>query len=363
MNQSKPATPLYFVNAPVDFFFIGGASIATFIAISLFYTPVRTPEAISLAIFLMWIINWPHFSMSTHRLYHSRANIEQYPITAIVVPFVIVGAVALSFAYPTTVAPYFVKLFLVWSPYHFSGQTVGISLIYARRSGLRVGKWERMVLSSFVFGTFFLSTIRAETTRDGRQYYGVEYPGMGVPQWLATAAEWAMWAAFAAFVAVVIYWCYKNKRVIPAIVLLPAITQYVWFVQSIYTPSFQEFVPMFHSLQYILIAWGIQLREKMQLLNIAPSKRYVFMETTRWTGLNFLGGIGLFYVLPLIGISTGAPAPFAEGVIIAAVQVHHFFVDGVIWKLKNQTVSHPLMMNIEDLINARAPEPATEPAR
>ncbi|KPJ92828.1 MAG: hypothetical protein AMJ53_08645, partial [Gammaproteobacteria bacterium SG8_11] len=260
MNKTKS---IYFVNAPVDIFCIGGSSFLLFFLFMMFYTEMRTPEVISAAIMLSWVINWPHFSMSTYRLYQNKANVQQYPITAYVIPFVVIGGVFLSFAYPDTVAPYFVKLFMLWSPYHYSGQTIGITLIYAMRSGIRFNTWERRALWAFVFGTYFVSTIRAEVSRDGYQFYGVKYPSFGVPQWLATMSEYAMWVALVLFVAMAIAWCYKNKRVLPLIIMLPAATQYLWFVQAIYMPSFQEFVPMFHSLQYILVAWGLQLKLKM----------------------------------------------------------------------------------------------------
>jgi hypothetical protein len=46
----------------------------------------------------------------------------------------------------------------------------------------------------------------------------------------------------------------------------------------------------------------------------------------------------------------GYPLTFATGVLICGVQIHHFFVDGVIWKLKNKNVAAPLMVNIADLV-------------
>ncbi len=346
MNKSRS---IYFFNAPVDIFFIGGSSFLLFLLFMFFYTEMRTPEVISAGIMLSWVINWPHFSMSTYRLYQNKANVQQYPITAYVIPFVVIGGVFLSFAYPDLVAPYFVKLFMLWSPYHYSGQTLGITLIYAMRSGIRFSAWERRALWSFVFGTYFVSTIRAEVSREGFQFYGIKYPSFGVPQWLATVSEYAMWIALALFVAMVIAWCYKNKRVMPLVIVLPAATQYLWFVQSIYMPSFQEFVPLFHSLQYILIAWGLQLKLKMDTKNIQPSKKYAINESTRWLALNIAGGALLFYFLPQIGVAVGYTSLFSIAVVHSAIQIHHFFVDGVIWKLKNQTVSHPLTMNISEV--------------
>lgn len=355
MPESTARQHPYFVNAPVDFLFIGGASIATFFLMTLFYTDQRTPEVVSLGLFLMWVINWPHFSMSTYRLYQSRNHMRQYPFTSYVIPWIVLGGTVLSFAYPEQIAPYFIKLFLLWSPYHFSGQTIGITMIYARRCGIQLGPWERRALNAFVYGTFLLSSIRAEVSRDGFDYYGIHYPSFGVPQWAATLTEYWFWGAALIFAGLVIAWCVRNKRAMPLIVLLPPVAQYIWFVQSIYMPSFQEFVPMFHSLQYILIAWSIQLKVKLDTKRITPSKRYVFTESSRWGAINIVGGVCLFYALPAVGASAGFPPFAAEGIIIAAVQIHHFFVDGVIWKLRNETVAHPLMMHLSDVAGTPRP--------
>jgi hypothetical protein len=37
------------------------------------------------------------------------------------------------------------------------------------------------------------------------------------------------------------------------------------------------------------------------------------------------------------------------GILAAAVNIHHFFVDGVIWKLRDTATSSALMMNIAEL--------------
>jgi hypothetical protein len=126
-------------------------------------------------------------------------------------------------------------------------------------------------------------------------------------------------------------------------------------VQSSAWPSYQEFVPFFHSLQYLLIAWSVQMKEKMDVNHVRPSWRYVLGESLRWGALNVAGGAVLFFVLPRLVSALGVDLLFATGVVICGVQIHHFFVDGVIWKLKNKNVAAPLMVNLDDLVRpARA---------
>ncbi len=92
-------------------------------------------SALLLAGFLQWIINWPHFSATSYRLLRVPENRREFPLTTYVIPVLVGAAIVTSLHSPTVVAPYFIKFFMLWSPYHFTAQSLGISLLYARRAG------------------------------------------------------------------------------------------------------------------------------------------------------------------------------------------------------------------------------------
>jgi hypothetical protein len=301
------------------------------------------------------VCNWPHFAATNYRLYHSPDNIKQYPLTALAVPPLLVLLLVAAIRSPEGVAPVLVKVYFVWSMYHFSGQTLGITLIYARRAGFPVGRWERLGLSSFIYGTFLVSAARAEAVGVGlHDYYGIQSAPLGVPAWLPDVFVGLMYLGGAVFLARALRWSRETRRVLPPILVVPAAAQYIWFVANDNWLPFLEFVPFFHCLQYLLIAWSMQLKEKMDQRQMAPSTRYVVTESLRWYGLNVVGGAVLFFVLPrLLARLVGLDENFATGVTIAVVQIHHFFVDGVIWKLKRKTVASPLMVNLGDMLSPR----------
>ena len=341
---------LYFVNAPVDFSLIGGFSIAAYCLMRFVGVPDDATWIYKLSALLLWVGNWPHFSATSFRFYRSRENVKEFPLTAFVVPALLIAITVSCLHSPGALAPAFLKFYLIWSPYHFSGQSVGISLIYARRAGFEIARWQRWCLSSFIFGTFLYQTALAETDRAERLFYAIRFYGMGLPSWVPEVLKWLMIAGGVGFLGGVAFWCWKNKKMVPPIILLPAVTQFVWFVLGGRVRAFNEFVPFFHSVQYLMIAWAMQLKEKMDEESIAPSKRYVFGESLRWGVANVLGGIFLFWILPRFGEKMGYDLSFATPVIIAAVQIHHFFVDGVIWKLRNPRVHQPLLVNLRELV-------------
>ncbi len=348
------ATYQYFVNGPVDFLLVGGISILMCLIVALLRHRVQAHHLATAAFGLMWVCNWPHFTASGYRLYRSRENIAQYPVTAIVLPLVLLGAMVASIMSPMRIAPYYIKLLILWSPFHFSGQTLGVSLIYAHRAGFRIGQCERTLLAWFIFGTFIAGSARAEVALTRHSYFGISYPTLGLPSYVADVATVGMWVCGIAFLAFVVRWMLVARRPLPWIVLLPAVTQFVWFIPGSHVPGYYEFVPFFHSLQYLLIVWAMQLKEKLDEQSLTPSRHYVVTESLRWGGLNIAIGIGLFWLVPHVLAFTGLNIQLLLGVVGATIQMHHFFVDGVIWKLRNPKVRSPLLVNIDQLIHTES---------
>ncbi|MGZ3650962.1 MAG: hypothetical protein ACXVB9_06090 [Bdellovibrionota bacterium] len=345
-HASPPQHPLYFVNAWVDGALIGGLALLSLVLIKLFHNGTRTDMVIYLGATLSWIVNWPHFSATSYRLYQSADNVRQYFITATVVPVFIILTLIGSFLSPEGLAPYLVKVFTIWSPYHFSGQTLGITLIYARRAGFQIQKWERRALSGFIYGTFLFQSTRAETFGGTATFYSITYPLLHIPAWIPSVMAVSMYASGAALVVLAVRQLRASRKPIPWIMFLPVVTQYIWFVYGSGLAAFQEFVPFFHSLQYLLIAWSMELHLQAEKRGVGKPVPFILGRSLNWALINFAGGATLFYGLPLLFSRFGWQLGFTTAVILCAVQIHHFFVDGVIWKLKRKTVSSPLMSNI-----------------
>ena len=186
---------LYFVNWWTDTLIIGGLSIVTWIAMLAFYHSADTQPIFWSALVLSLVVNYPHFSATVYRLYQSPDNTRQFPVTAWGLPLILVGAVGASFWQPDGIAPYFVMLFLLWSPYHYSGQTIGLTMVYARRAGFPIGRRERVALSAFVFSAFVCGVIRFQqsgTSGGLIGFYGMSVPAFPLPDWMDAAAQAVM---------------------------------------------------------------------------------------------------------------------------------------------------------------------------
>jgi hypothetical protein len=343
---------LYFVNGWVDTLISGGLSIVTWVALLAFYHSADTQPIYWFALVLSLVVNYPHFSATVYRLYQSPDNIRQFPVTAVGLPLILFGAVGASFWQPNVIAPYFLMLFLLWSPYHYSGQTIGLTMVYARRAGFPIGRRERMALSAFVFSAFVCGLIRFQQNGSSgglTDFYGMSIPAFPLPDWMDAAAQAVMWTGALVFTGFAFVWCLGQKRLMPPIVLLPALSHFVWFVPGASLKSLWIVIPFFHSLQYLLIAFAMQLKVRIDVVGGERSWQRIGAEARRWGSRNILGGVLLFIGLPAAFSWLPLPLMTIAGILAAAVNIHHFFVDGVIWKLRDTATSSALMMNIAEL--------------
>ncbi len=362
--MEKPQTPLYFTNFWTDFLFMGGLSILAFPLFYLFKGEIDVKTVMMMALGFNFVINFPHFFATSFRLYRSKENMRQFPFTSTVLPFLLLIVTILCFVFPSAYAPYVVALYLIWSPYHFSGQTVGLTMVYGRRSGFFIGKWQRLCLSSFVFGTFL--TLYAEYGAGARlgfdalfangdlgRYFGLTFINIPAAEIFVTLCYAIMISGGLGFLYFLGEWAKAENKSVPLILLTPAIAQLCWFItaQKLGLFAFAALVAMFHSIQYLYVAWAVQLKEKYSDNPDELTERKAVMETGLWYFYNILGGLAFFVGLPFVfHFFTGAEPLFTMGIIFAMVQIHHFFVDGVIWKLRSPAAFSALTVNIPEWI-------------
>jgi hypothetical protein len=70
----------------------------------------------------------------------------------------------------------------------------------------------------------------------------------------------------------------------------------------------------------------------------------------RWGGWSLAGYVVLFLALPkLLSMTTGVSFFFATAVFTGGVQLHHFFVDGVIWRLRTPHLAEAMTASLSEV--------------
>lgn len=355
-------TDPYFVGPVTDFLFIGGLSLLLFPLLYFFIDEAYFSTFLTAVFIIQFVVNFPHFSATIFRLYRSRENMMAFPVTAFVIPIIVTVLTLAALFSVELFAAVFIMIYFLWSPYHFSGQSSGITMVYARRNNYRIGKRERLFLSGFIFTSFlwtFLWTLKnkyggrdIENITETEQLFGSSFYTLNVPEWLLIPLGLVLVISASMFFFLIALQTLKKKEKYPPFMLfLPAIAHFVWFAFSarLGVFAFIALVPLFHSLQYLYIAWAVQLKEKYSAdaqknLDIRKARR----ETLAWYFWNIAGGIIMFAVIPNI-FSKIFDIPFMVSFFIVAIgfQIHHFFVDGVIWKLRNPNALAALTQRVD----------------
>ncbi len=87
------------------------------------------------------------------------------------------------------------------------------------------------------------------------------------------------------------------------------------------------FLPL---MQYLLLAWRAQLKQRLDQRHLVPSRRFVWRGSARWMAINVVAGYTMFWLMPRIGSQFGRSMAFSTAIVLAVLQLHHFFVDGVL---------------------------------
>jgi hypothetical protein len=320
---------LYILSAPADFLLMGGLSLFLLLPFFFLQSSLFNKKITEISILLLWFANWPHFSSTIQRLYSSSDSVRRFPLSTLLVPLVILTAAVGALLQPETWGMGFIKLYALWAPYHFCGQSLGITLLYCRRANVKLTERSRFWLSSFLFSTVLVLLTQGESFLWDQKMYGIQFSSLQIPLWTRIAAK--IWCGLSALVF--LYWYLRDRHSmgnLPWIAFVPVLSQSVWFLIGPYIAPLDQLVPFFHSIQYLPI---------ILLLHVGTEQGRILP----WARTNFVGGAFLFWASPILLMLFGFPLQITRPVIFAAINIHHFWIDGVIWKLRDVRVSSPLL--------------------
>jgi tetratricopeptide (TPR) repeat protein len=321
-----------------------GAWSAPLLAVAAWLTPSHT-HGWAIGFYLLAVIfNYPHFMATIYRAYHTRENFEKYKIfTLHITLLLVVTGVLLHASY--RLLPWIFTLYICWSPWHYTGQNYGLLMMFARRSGATVAPAERRWMHAAFWASYLMLLASFQTGASSDPLI----LSLGLPAKFTLPARLVLGAAFAIFSATA-FWPLIRRMGLRAIAapLTLALTQFLWFVlptllelranyQIPQTRYSSGILAVLHSAQYIWITSYYQQREA----RAAGESRWrmpVYFLTL------VAGGIALFIPGPWI-VSRILHYDFTTSFLIftAVVNIHHFILDGALWKLRDSRISSLLI--------------------
>jgi tetratricopeptide (TPR) repeat protein len=328
----------------LDFLVGCGAWSAPLLAIAAWMTPSHT-HAWGVAFYLLAIVfNYPHFMATIYRAYHTRAEFEKYKIVTLHVTLLMVFTGVLLHAF-YWLLPWVFTLYICWSPWHYTGQNYGLLMMFVRRGGATMTLHERRWIRTAFIAAYLMLLASFETG-------GSSDPlivSLGIPAKFTLPARLILGTVFVISVLIGFRRLISRSswRTVAAPLTL-ALTQFLWFV----LPTFLELhaayqipqtryssgiLAVLHSAQYLWITSYYQQREAR-----AAGKLGWRMATYFLTLIS--GGIALFIPGPWL-VSRIFHFDFTTSVLIftAIVNIHHFILDGALWKLRDSRVASVLV--------------------
>jgi len=307
--------------------------------------------------FLALFFNYPHFMATVYRAYHTRQEFSKYRIFTVHVAILLGIAGVLAHLW-YSLLPWLFTLYICWSPWHYTGQNFGLLMMFTRRSGITPTEKERGALHQAFIASYVMLMLSFHTGPSGDALI----LSLGLPAKLTIPVR----AALGLFFIVATVWALAGmaKRCGLRTIVAPmtlAFTQFFWFL----LPSMVELISrsevpqtryssgilaLLHSAQYLWITSYYQKREAVAAGN------------SRWRFSTYLltlvaGGIALFIPGPWI-VSRVFHADFAASFLTftALVNIHHFILDGALWKLRDSRISSLLLDTREKTALAGEPE-------
>jgi tetratricopeptide (TPR) repeat protein len=356
ISAARPATP--WIYGPWLDLIVGcGAWSAPLLGGALLLTQTHTHAWVVAFYLLALAFNYPHFMATVYRAYHTRADFEKYKIFTLHITLLLVlTGVLLRASYH--LFPWVFTLYILWSPWHYTGQNFGLLMMFARRRGLDVTRPERRSIRAAFVASYLMLLASFET--GGSTDPLILSLGLGAKYTLP--ARLVLGGAFALFIFLGFRRLVQRAGVRSlAAPLTLALTQFIWFVvptllelhaqyQIPQTRYSSGILAILHSAQYIWITSYYQQRE-------ARAAGQTGWRMTGYLLTLVAGGIALFIPGPWI-VSRLLHYDFTTSFLIftAVVNIHHFILDGALWKLRDSRISALLVDRVgQSRESGRAP--------
>ena len=324
----------------------GGASLlfgAVAVPVSYLWSSFG-PVVVAAFLHLGVIVNYPHYSATYELAVRERAMRPRGFRWLVATSPLMVALAAAAVRWPALFVVPLVRVYLTWSAFHYAAQHFGIASMYAAKGGRPLLASEKRPLqASFVGVAIYmmitLNMIHARTLSDampGYQVIGAILPHAVYPLALGILA-----ASVAAFLLGNARLRARTGRGFDRSVWLLALTNCAWFVvPNIWLPGATE--PWLGELFALWVPIAVPFFPCAQYLGVAADRARSNQPLRPVLWMSSLVAIGLLlfeatvWGLPRV---TSIAASQAVLIVTSILNIHHFVIDGVIWKRPQRPVA------------------------
>lgn len=343
-DAASRGTPPWIYGPGLDLAIGCGAWSAPLLLLGLLQTEARA-HVWAVAFYLLAVVfNYPHFMATVYRAYRTREEISKYRIFTIHLTLLLILTAVLAHA-SFRLLPWVFTLYICWSPWHYTGQNFGMLMMFLRRAGAKITAAERHMIHLAFIASYAMLLISFHTDASSDPYI----LSLGLPRNVSVPGRVALGASFAGL-ALAAFARLARRNGLRALVAPITLfsSQALWFVvPTILQIGYGLSVPqtryssgllaVLHATQYLWITSYYQRRE-------ARAAGDSGWRMSSYFATLMAGGIALFIPAPWL-VSYAFHYDFTSSFFIftALVNIHHFILDGAIWKLRDSRIASLLI--------------------
>jgi hypothetical protein len=376
---AAPIRPKALTTRFLDFWLLGGASMLVWL-VMMSLQGFRASWAIDqhfknltyTAASLSLLINYPHFLISYKLAYRrGRGFVLSHWYQLVAVPSALLAIFAVAFAFydmPVARLPLMAgatrtvgdwvgaanvlsgprlgdllftavfNLMLLTVGWHYTKQVFGCMMVYSYFDGYKLTQAQRdltkrALLTIWVMNFVYTNIGGAENLFSQFRYYSFNLPDIAGP-----LSQVLVLGGLGLVVYKVFYANYRDHGAVPSInMLVPFVALYVWWMPQTRQYEFYFLLtPMFHSLQYLAFVY------KMEDTRLRGERHRELKATALVSGIVLAGWLAFEFVPNtldnVLGTFTAWHMFFFFTAAMLFINVHHYFIDNVLWRFKDPEV-------------------------
>jgi hypothetical protein len=328
-----------------DFLLAGGLSVIVFVPLLLSGRSDLLLIGVGAQAWVGTAINMPHFMASYRLVYRDRRTILEHRWASIYMPIILAIAITLALLeaqYSTAGVVILISIASAYLAWHYTGQVWGMMATYAFLEGTSFTPGERTLVRTSLrillawHVTWFL-------------YTQLRNPSAVRPAYLVISAGTAVAFVLGA-TGLVRMWRRTGVRP-PARVLIAWIALFVWYAVMARDPKAIFWIQIAHALQYL----SFPVRVEMNRTNAgdAPSRRHLIEHMVLYGLVLLAASFVIAQVVPgramdaVANVFGEQPGKVTPVLLLMFLNIHHYFTDGVMWRISNPEVRKALFAHVQ----------------
>ncbi|HXV36846.1 MAG TPA: hypothetical protein VEC18_06845 [Myxococcota bacterium] len=349
------------LHGPVPDLLLGcGLIYAVYFAAALYAGPqIREVAPETLLALGTLVLGAPHYGATLLRVYEDGKDRREYRFFGTWASLLVAVVFAIG-VYDVRVGSWMLTLYLSWSPWHYSGQNYGIAAMFLGRRGVPISKLAKRCLHATFQLSWAMVLLAIHSAVPSASYAPVELAAsdyvfipLGIPT--AVAAPLLLLTAITYLVASAIAIALMRQAagwrdLLPTLALM--LVQAFWFSIPVLARAtatgtdLDPFDPRYADYTFYWIAFGHFIQYLWVTVYFAKSAGSA-RSSARYLGKSLLVGSAIWGApLALFAPEVLGVRAFDAGLgvlIASAVNIHHFILDGAIWKLRKGAIARILL--------------------